>query len=122
MIVTGAAQQGASTDAAFFRSAPEGCAAELERYARRWFATIQATGRVDFSKPITFSYIFTCGKGAEVNALCTRLEPDGFEFVEAYVDTGGRTRLEVVRKDVRSPGPMVERNRQFRSFGSSNTA
>lgn len=83
----------------------------------RWFAAMQARGLVDFSKPITFSYIFNCGKGADVNALRARLESDGFKFVGTYADAG-RKRLEVVRKEIHSPESMVERTRQFRALAA----
>lgn len=83
----------------------------------RWFATVQATGRVDFSKPITFSYIFSYREGADVDALRTRLESDGFKFVHTYGDEG-RKRLEVARKEIHTPESVVERNRQFRSLAA----
>jgi hypothetical protein len=80
------------------------------------FEKIRAAPGFDLSKPAIFGYFFNSENVEHLNALRSRLEADGFAFVETHVDRKGRTWLQAAKAEVHSPESMVERNRKFKSL------
>jgi hypothetical protein len=78
------------------------------------FEKIRAAPGFDLSRPALFGYFFNSEDVAQINAIRSRLEADGFTFVEAHVDKKGRTWLQVAKAEIHSPESLVERNRQFK--------
>ena len=78
------------------------------------FEKIRVAPGFDLSKPATFGYFFNSVNVEHINSIRSRLEAEGFAFVETHVDSTGRTWLQVAKSEIHSPESLVERNRKFK--------